>query len=323
MDNRKTHKHRIIWLAVLILFICVCITTLAFTDIMDIFLPNDNGAISLMPDNTSDAESEATKSTQGQETQQTEAGETTDNTDAKPGDATINSTEPPVPTVTMPPKNPGFEVGDDQTVWSTNTQIEIFRISYENGQQIITAKSDDGEKIIAPGTKNSYTFKLKNTGNVALNYTVEIEAYFTPADIAIPITGRLNRYDGKWIIGGQNEYATVNELDTAKDKATLGAGKYTYYTLDWLWPFESGNDELDTLLGDLAAEQDLTFTIVIKTLATESSDPSDSSGITPPQTGDNSQLALWMVLAVSSFIMILFFLFYQNKKERRNSAEAD
>ena len=135
-----------------------------------------------------------------------------------------------------------------------------------NGEKVITVNSGNGDKVIAPGTENSYTFKLKNTGNVALDYTVEVDAYFTPADIEIPITGRLNRYDGTWVIGGKDEYAKVPVLDTAEDNATLGAGKYTYYTLDWLWPFESGNDELDTMLGNLAVDQELTFTIVIKTM---------------------------------------------------------
>ena len=320
MSNKKNSKHKIIWLSVLILFICVAVTTLAFGGIMDVFLPDDSGAISLIPDDTSGTES---SSTEGTETQQPETDATTDSTGNQTDESTSATTEPTVPAETAPPKNPGFEASDDKTVWSTNTQVEIFKVSYENGEQIITVKSDNGDKVIAPGTQNSYTFKLKNTGNVALNYTVELEAYITPADITIPITGRLNRYDGKWVVGGQDEYVTVSVLDTAKDNSTLGAGKYTYYTLDWLWPFESGDDELDTLLGNLAAEQDLTFTIVIKTTATESSNPYDDSGITPPQTGDNSNITLWIVLAVSSFLMMLFLLFYQNKEKRRCDAEAD
>lgn len=320
MSNKKNSKHKIIWLSVLILFICVAVTTLAFTGIMDDFLPDDSGAISLIPDSTSGTESSSTDST---ETQQPETDATPDSTGSETDETTSGTTEPSEPVETALPKNPGFEASDDNTVWNTNTQVEIFKVSYENGEQIITVKSDDGDKVIAPGTENSYTFKLKNTGNLALNYTVEIEAYFTPTDITIPITGRLNRYDGKWVVGGQDEYVAVSVLDTAKDNSTLGAGKYTYYTLDWLWPFESGDDELDTLLGNLAAEQDLIFTIVIKTTATESSNPYDDSGITPPQTGDNSNIMLWIVLAVSSFAMMLFLLFYQNKEKRRGDAEAD
>ena len=216
---------------------------------------------------------------------------------------------------TQSAKNPGFEAGDDTAVWTTDTQVEIFRVSYVNGEQVITVNNDSGDKLIAPGTENSYTFKLKNTGNVALDYTVELEAYFTPADISIPITGRLNRYDGTWIVGGKDEYERVSVLDAAEDKATLGAGKYTYYTLDWLWPFESGNDEWDTILGNLAVDQDLLFTVVIKTTATESSNPNGGGGITPPQTGDNTNLTLWIVLAVISFVIMMLLLFV---KTRRN-----
>jgi len=332
-----------IWLSVLILFVCVTATAIAFLSRLDSFLLDDEGAISLITEDASQAEgsTDKTEDTQGlggaaAQTPTTEQKPTNNTTKTpttvpqvtQPSTTVTQSatTNPPAttPQVTQPPKNPGFEAGDDNTVWSTNTQVEIFRISYVNGEQVITVNSGNGDKVIAPGTENSYTFKLKNTGNVALDYTVEIDAYFIPADIEIPIVGRLNRYDGKWVVGGKDEYAKVSGLDVAEDKATLGAGKYTYYTLDWRWPFESGNDALDTMLGNLAADQDLTFTIVIKTTATESSDPNDPGGITPPpQTGDNANLTLWIVLAVSSFAMMIFLLFYQNKEKRRDSAEAN
>lgn len=328
MAKPNNSKTKWIWLSVLILFVCVAATAIAFLSRLDSFLLDDEGAISLIAENASgtDDSIDEAEDTQGSGITATQAPTTeqgsTSNSDTA-GTQTDPSTSTTTPQVTQPPKNPGFAASDDNTVWSTNTQVEIFRISYVNGEQIITVNSDNGEKVIAPGTENSYTFKLKNTGNVALDYTVEIDAYFTPADTPIPITGRLNRYDGKWVVGGREEYATVSVLDVAKDNGTLGAGKYTYYTLDWLWPFESGNDELDTILGNLATEQDLTFTIVIKTTATESSDPYDDNGITPPQTGDNTDLILWIVLAVSSFSMMMFLLFYQNKEKRRHSAEAD
>ena len=291
-DNSKTEW---IWLSVLILFVCVAATTVAITSRLNDFLIDDSGAISLITaDDVADTQSQT--------------------------DSYASST---TPQDTHPPKKPGFEASDDKTVWSTNTQVEMFHLSYENGEQIITVQGADGDKVIAPGTENSYVFKLKNTGNVALDYTAEIDAYFTPSNIKIPITGRLTRYDGKNVVGGKDEYAEVSLLDAAEDAATLGAGKYTYYTLDWLWPFESGNDELDTQLGNLAVEQDLIFTIVIKTTATESNNPYDDSGITPPQTGDNTNIALWIVLAVCSFVMMLILIIYHRKERRRNSAEAE
>lgn len=327
MAKLNRSKTKWIWLSVLILFVCVAATAIAFTSRLHSFLLDDRGAISLIAEDTQatqdgsvDSErSQSTDSTATQEPTTEQEPTSSNNMSGTQADPATSATT--APQVTQPPKNPGFEASDDQTGWSTNTQVEIFRVSYVNGEQVITVNSDNGDKVIAPGTENSYIFKLKNTGNAALDYTVEVDAYFTPANIAVPITGRLNRYDGTWVVGGRDEYAAVSVLDTAEDKATLGAGKYTYYTLDWLWPFESGNDELDTMLGDLAVDQDLVFTIVIKTTATESANPYDNSGITPPQTGDNTNLTLWIVLAVSSFAMMIFLIFYQNKGKRRTEAD--
>lgn len=300
-----------IWPSVLILSACVAASSIALVSRLDDYVMDDIGAISLLR--------EADQDTEAIETPPSSEEQSTSPESNVPGSTSQESTAPEPPlesdaatTPARPPSKPGFEVGDAQTVWSTDTQVEIFRISYENGERVVTVQSADGGKVIAPGTENSYIFKLKNTGNVALDYIVEVDAYFTPADIKIPILARLSRYDGHWLVGGTDEYVEAATLDTAEEKAVLGAGKYTYYTLDWVWPFEGGNDELDTQLGNLAAEQDLVFTIVIRTTATESANPNDDGGITPPQTGDDT--VLWAVLVACSFSMILILLFGRKKR---------
>lgn len=297
MKKSNNNNAKWIWVSALILFVCVAATAIAFFSRLDGYLLDDEGAISLLGD-----------------------GAPSDTVPTPAGVASIAPKSSAAPV--QPPFSPGFEASDDKTVWNTDTQVEIFHVSYKNGENVITVNSDDGDKLIAPGTENSYTFKLKNTGNVALDYTVELDAYFTPQNIQIPITGRINRYDGKWIAGGKDAYAQVAELDAASDKATLGAGKYTYYTLDWVWPFERGEDELDTELGNLAVQQDLTFTIQIKTMATASDNPDDNSGILPPYTGDDFNLVLWSALAVGSFIIMLILIIYQKKERKREQAEA-
>ena len=45
-----------------------------------------------------------------------------------------------------------FSVSDDNTVWGTNTRVDIFRSAYENGNREIVVASSDGDKVIAPGT---------------------------------------------------------------------------------------------------------------------------------------------------------------------------
>lgn len=326
MSKVNNGRAKWIWLSVLILLVCIAATSIAIFSRLDIFNMDDEGAISLIDDNASKTDESENEADNGKDSEgsgmDTDPENGAENENGSDGSGSGSSESDDASEETEKPTNPGFEVSDDNTVWSTDTQVEIFRISYENGEKVITVNSDDGEKVIAPGTENSYVFKLKNTGDVALDYTVEVDAYFLPGDVKIPVTARLSRYDGKWIAGGRESFAEVPELDAAEDMATLGAGKYTYYTLDWCWPFESGNDELDTMLGNMAVDEDLIFAIEIKTTATESDDPNAGSGITPPQTGDDSRLAMWSVLAVCSFAMIIFFVFCPNREKRKENAEA-
>ena len=301
MKKSNSMRSTGIWLCALVLFVCVAVTTVASTGIMSGYLPDDSGAISLIPEETVEKKEESVNSPVAESTRPQQT----------------------VTQIVKRPSSPQFEVVDDQTVWSTNTLVEIFRVSYENGEQEITVQSDDGDKLIAPGTENSYTFKLKNTGDVALDYTVWVDAYFTPEDSGIPISARLSRYDSAWIVGSKDSYGTVDALDQAEDSSALGAGNYVYYTLDWQWPFESGDDSFDTLLGNRAIEEDLTFSIVITTVAVGSDDPYNDSGITPPQTGDNSNLALWIALAAGSFVLMIILLICQRKEKQSPDEEAN
>ena len=306
-----------IWRSVIALLIFICVSTVALADQMLSFTPNDSGAIPLGTDN-------GTLNNSNQNTSGSAAPNVTDasgDSISATGDEQKDSYE--------------LEVSDDNTVWSTKTEVEIFSISYENGQQIVTAESSDGEEIIAPGTENSYTFKLKNTGDVALDCNVDVDAYFTPVDFSVLIKGRVNRYDGKWVAGSEDSYVDVDSLDKTKDSMTLDAGRYAYYTLDWMWPYESNKDDLDTLAGNM---EELTFTIVIKTTATEidpqDDEPGDSNGGSPgdsqennhgdnrdggllsPTTGDGGHM-LWIMLLGASLIMLLLIIFVPKRGKKR------
>ena len=310
MKNKK-NRHRIIWLSVIVLFVLAAATSIVYSLIMNNYLPDDSGAIPLIPETPSQstedntpAESEAptteTEPEKQEESSAPEKEEESSGTDN--GDDGFK-------------KNPSAVVYDDDQVWTTNSKFEVFSISDENGEKKITVQSSDEDKVIAPGTEFSYVFKIKNTGNVALDNEVQVNAYITPDDVIIPITGRLSRYDGKWIAGDRENYAEVDELDLAADVTTIGAGKYAYYVLDWKWPFESGDDELDTMLGDMSVTQEITFTLEVTTYSVESPDPGADGGIGAPQTGDTSNLMLWLSLAIGA-LFILLILFFIDRKDR-------
>lgn len=199
------------------------------------------------------------------------------------------------------PTNPGIEVGDGQKIWSTETVVDIFKITYENGEAVVTVDGGS-DKVLAPGTENAYTFYLKNTGDVKLDYEVTLEAYFSPEEYTIPVVARLKGYDGSYLLGSEGAWEDVLALNYVKDAASLGINHYAYYTLEWQWPFEWGDDAFDTYLGNEAVEKDIQLTIVIRTVATGESEtgieerPNMNGEIT--HTGDQSNLAVWILVAV-------------------------
>ena len=303
------------WLLVFAVFLLVAssATTIALASVLNQYNMNDKGAIEIAPENWYDETAYFPSEEPEEETpsEEVSSGETLfkDYFSAETLDSPNYTTA-------------GFIVSDENKIWGTETEVEIFKVAYENGEGIVTAKSFNGEKIVAPGTENSYTFKLKNNGTEGLTYTLNVDAYITPGDEMIPIEARLSRYDEKWIVGGPDEWVGVPVLDTASDEASLSPGRYAYYTLDWRWPFESGNDEYDTYLGNLAEEEDITITIVISTTAVMDPEGEGDEGLVPPDTGDNSILSLWISLAVGAAVFLIIILVYKIKEEKRSKTEA-
>ena len=212
-----------------------------------------------------------------------------------------------------------FRVTDENTVWKGDTQIEIFRVSYENGENQITVKSGNGDKVIAPGTENSYTFALENTSSGPVEYSMSMKAYFSSDAYTIPVVAKVTRdVEGRYLLGGESGYEPVLELSRVEDSGTLKKGYVMPYTLSWQWPFE-GDDTYDTLLGNLAQDEDLTLTIVIETYATYTPDASD--GI--PQTGDLSQIGVWFtVMLGSAAALLLMFLLPWMRRRGEDDEEA-
>ena len=162
------------------------------------------------------------------------------------------------------------------TVWGTDSRVEIFKSAYTNGNREVTVAGKNNEKVIAPGTENTYTFAVKNDFSSLLDYKVVVNAWTTGLDgtgKTIPVEVRLKGRD--WLVGGEEEYRPVAELDGAEEGSILTINGHTLYTLQWRWPFEhdidgDGNiddgDALDTWLA--TQEQEISLTISITVLST-------------------------------------------------------
>lgn len=168
---------------------------------------------------------------------------------------------------------PGFKAYDNKLSWDTKTDVDLFKKAYENKYGEQTVKSNNGDKIIAPGTSNTYSFSLKNTGNVDFDYKMNLKSVFKLDDVNLPILVRLN--DGEnWLAGSKDSFIPANKLNDIEVKGTLKVGKYITYTLEWTWQFENDDADLvvlqnlnDTLAGNIEASANTEFDLTINTTA--------------------------------------------------------
>lgn len=168
-----------------------------------------------------------------------------------------------------------------------------------------------------------YTFWLKNTGNTAVDYEMELEAYLTPDKAELPVDARMKSYEGAYLLGNDSKWDSVLKLDGIRDKATLGVNRYAQYTLEWQWPYESGDDDYDTWLGNQAVNEDIALTIVIRTTASANIEPGAGGGL--PKTGDTSNITFYIILAGAAlFVMVLIlFLAVGRRGEQEEDAQED
>lgn len=156
------------------------------------------------------------------------------------------------------------------------------------GDTNLTVKSSNSDKLVAPGTKNTngLTFSITGTPEVKVKVDISInnetreDVYLVAGDYLNWTTGNdttdtfnlANNYhpilftladgNGDAVLSNVNiltvedylENTLSGEYDANTDLATkLSNNANGTFTLTWVWNFENGLDEADTLLGNVAA----------------------------------------------------------------------
>lgn len=238
-------------------------------------------------------------------------------------------------TVFLVEKNFGFSVDDKDQVWDNKKSINIFKTYFTNDDSDVVIKSEDGDKVIAPGSYSSYTFNLKNTGNIAIDYEVFLNAFLEVSNKEIsldkiPIVVRVKNYNGDYFLGDESNWISIDRITDFIDLGTLGVNNYAYYTFEWKWDFE-GDDKLDTYLGKNATIEDINLTIEISTKAKLSSKSNNLGGI----SGENADGVLvfneqkeiggtirkipFIILLILLLLVIILYIrqYLKNKKDNQ------
>lgn len=204
---------------------------------------------------------------------------------------------------------------DNSEVWLTTNmdqQLDLFSVSYENETGEVTVSSADGTKLVAPGTAVDYTIHLRNAEKTAVNYKL-IPDIAETSEYALPILVRMYDQSG-YIIGGEEEWVPVGNVDTRPLFATLKTNESAEYIFQWKWEFESGNDDYDTQLGMDSEAKDIGVSVAFDLHTEANTSVEQNGGWMKSERGGVYQMSIWLLLLM---ILLAVILIVKNRKKKK------
>lgn len=230
---------------------------------------------------------------------------------------------------------------DDATGIDANgaAKLSVFDAVYQN------VSSDDGSKVVAPGTENTSIIRLKNDANYAVEYTAVMYLIRTsdtqPVHVSMSAGGAAQT-DSYILPDGISEARVLQAVT-----GTVDGGKLQDLDINWFWSYDidEAQNAADTTLGNLAAEEkaeELTVGVYIvveddgipladqdatnkpnngsvnKPNTDSTNSPNSGSIVKPssPDTGDHSHMGMYLMLVCISAVMMLFLLLDRRNKQK-------
>ncbi len=124
-------------------------------------------------------------------------------------------------------ERPVIEIGDSNGDWETQAAIAVF------------------DKPIRPGDSGEYAFALKNANTYEMQYSFSLSPHYENGEIEyFPLMFRLKMNN---VLMETDEWQSIEDLSFAE--MFILPDTTQSFTLEWRWPFESGADEKDTVIG--------------------------------------------------------------------------
>lgn len=135
----------------------------------------------------------------------------------------------------------------------TMGELELFKIVYDNDKGEIVVEGLTGSDVVAPGTEVHSTIRLENPTNMNLDFFLTSEAgYYN--EYPVPVQVRLTDADGNYIVGSEDTWVNITELNALEYQGQLEKEAVTSFGFSWRWVYETGREEddlYDTFLGNL------------------------------------------------------------------------
>lgn len=133
--------------------------------------------------------------------------------------------------------------------------IELFRIEYENELGEITVQGLNADNVVAPGTSVSYDLRLRNNGDVVIDFLMTPTVDFYTADV-VPVEFKIMDDYGNYVLGSETSWVDSREMNALAHKGRIHPGEVFTYHVVWRWVFEVSDEQnsYDTYLGNQEGE---------------------------------------------------------------------
>lgn len=140
----------------------------------------------------------------------------------------------------------GIEVTENDIGIEKNTKLNIF-----NNEKF------NGEKIIAPHSKGSYKFYIKNKTKADMKYNIK---FSDDMKKIVNMKYKL-KIDNIFIRGSEENYTSIEKIDV--ENITVPKDSINIFTLEWYW---EDDDKFDTKVG---TSEDRYYTLNLKIEASQ------------------------------------------------------
>ena len=192
-------------------------------------------------------------------------------------------------------------------------ELTLFDAVYQN------VKSENGEKLLAPGTEGDNIVRLKNECGNQVEYTATLYTIRSVGELPVvaDMSGDGTLTEQYILPDGVGKESAVKAFH-----GTLGSGKIADFNIDWKWAFEQGDEQdvIDTALGNKAAAGHADNIIMGVYIVIED----QGSRVSPdlPKTGDDTLVYSYLTLMGISFVVLLLLLIpVKKRKADENSVE--
>ena len=196
--------------------------------------------------------------------------------------------------------------------------IELFRIEYENELGEITVQGLNADNVVAPGTEVGYDLRLRNTGDVVIDFLLTPTVDFFTGDI-VPVEFKVKDDYGNYILGSDTTWVGSDAMNALAHKGRIHPGEVFTYHVVWQWVFEIGDEQnvYDTYLGNQGGEFTPGVIVGIEVQASENRMPLKPNSHMMHLLGDGFGCCwccwlVWILLLI--LLLVLVRLWFMRRK---------